>query len=184
MIELKYRALSSADDLDGFECGIEKMDTFIHSSSFFETLREYDCDAYTVILDNQVVGLFAINMDVLDLDDDDKDDLTHGFSRANAPQFKSDKEFDEFMSTPRFHVVDIAYLAIQKEFRGQGIGTAIMNEIHKLAKEMNPNGWFMTVDALNLSDGSYSAVKFYEHFNFQRLLPPRQDTIRMYCTMR
>lgn len=88
------------------------------------------------------------------------------------------------MSQPRFKVVDIAYLAVREDARGQGIGSLIMDLIFSMAEEMNPGGWFMTVDALYLPQKSYSAVEFYEKFHFQRMVPPKMDTIRMYRTMR
>lgn len=184
MKELRYCPFQSIAELADFYCGIEEMDEFIHSSRFLDSLQERECVAYSVYDNDRVVGFFALNMDILDLDDDDKDDLTHGYLRADAPCFKTDKEFLEFMSQPRFKVVDIAYLAVSKEYRHLGIGSAIMKEICVLAEEMNPEGWFMTVDALYLPKKPYSAVEFYEKFRFQRMLPPRTDTIRMYRTMR
>lgn len=185
MIELKYRPFCSLDELTDFNCGIEEMDAFIHSPRFLDSLKEQECVAYIVRDESErVVGLFALNMDILDLDDYDKDDLTHGYLRADAPNFKTQKEFEEFMSQPRFKVVDIAYLAVCEDLRKKGVGTAIMEKIFGLAGEMNPDGWFMTVDALYLPKRPYSAVEFYEKFHFQRMLPPRTDTIRMYRTMR
>lgn len=76
MIELNYRPFSSLDELTDFYCGIEDMDEFIHSPLFWDSLKEQECEAYIVRDDSErVVGLFALNMDILDLDDYDKDDL-------------------------------------------------------------------------------------------------------------
>lgn len=184
--ELSYLEFKSPDILRDFICGVEVMDMFLHSpADLMQSLTDNECVAYSVHdAKGQLVGFFALNMDVLDLDDDDKEDLTHGYSRADAPSFKTEKEFEEFMSQPRFNVVDIAYLAVPKKFQGRGIGKAIMNKIFEIAESMNPDGLFMTVDALHLRDGSHSAVTFYEQFNFQRILPPHGDTIRMYCTVK
>lgn len=186
MEELNYQEFRSPDILRDFICGIEVMDNFLHNpDALAQSLTANECTAYTVHdAKGRLVGFFALNMDVLDLDDDDKEDLTHGYSRADAPSFKTEKEFVEFMSQPRFKVVDIAYLAVQKKLQGRDIGTAIMNKIFDMAAAMNPDGLFITVDALHLRDGSHSAVEFYEKFNFQRILPPHGDTIRMYCTVK
>lgn len=184
--ELDYREFKSPDILHDFKCGVEVMDKFLHNpADLVQSLTDNECTAYTVHdAEGQLVGFFALNMDILDLDDDDREDLTHGYSRADAPSFKTEKEFEEFMSQPRFKVVDIAYLAVPKKLQGRGIGTAIMNKIFDMAVSMNPDGLFITVDALHLRDGSHSAVEFYEIFNFQRILPPHGDTIRMYCTVK
>lgn len=184
--ELNYLEFRSPDILHDFICGVEVMDKFLHSpDALMQSLIDNECEAYTVHdVGGELVGFFALNMDVLDLDDDDKEDLTHGYSRADAPSFKTEKEFEEFMSQPRFKVVDIAFLAVLEGLQGRGIGKAIMNKIFEMAGSMNPDGLFITVDALHLRDSSYSAVTFYEKFNFQRILPPHGDTIRMYCTVK
>lgn len=186
MDELDYQEFKSPDILRDFKCGVEVMDKFLHDPvKLMQSLTDHESTAYTAHdAEGRLVGFFALNMDILDLDDDDKDDLTHGYSRADAPSFKTDKEFEEFMSQPRFKVVDIAYLAVPKKLQRRDIGTIIMNHIFDMAKSMNPDGLFITVDALHLHDGSYSAVGFYENFNFQRIIPPHEDTIRMYCTVR
>lgn len=185
MVDVTLQPLLSVQQLNDFWCDIEEMDNFIHSDSLSQSLYDNACDAY-LAYDNtgNLVGFFALNMDILDLDDDDKDDLTHGYSRAETPQFKTDKEFAEFMSQPRFHVVDIAYLAVDKHYQHQGIGSAIMKQIFEKARQMNQDGWFITVDALFLPKKPYSAVEFYEKFNFQRILPAQRGTLRMYRTMR
>lgn len=181
---LSFHPLRDLKEIEDFFCGIEVMDEFLHSDNLRETLIKHHCDSYIVEDDdNNNVGFFALDVTTLELDDDYKVELLDGWLDAAKPEFQTEEELKDFLECKSFEVVDIAYLAIDKNFQGKGYGTEVMSIIFDLARIKKPNGIFMTVDALHLPNKNYSVAPFYEHFGFQRMQPPTIDTIRMFCTM-
>lgn len=179
---LSFHPLRDFHEIDKLICGIGVMDEFLHSSRLRESLIANHCDPYIVEDDEKhVVAFFALDMTILELDDDYKSDLMEGWAEAAKPEFQTEDELTEFLECSSFDVVDIAYLAVDRNYQRQGYGSEIMSIIFDLARIKKPDGIFMTVDALRLPE--YSAVPFYERFGFQRLLPPTIDTMRMFCTI-
>ena len=122
-------------------------------------------------------------MTTLELDDDYKAELLKGWLDAAKPEFQTEEELKSFLECKCFEVVDIAYLAVQKEYRNMGYGREIMSFVFDYARKAHPNCLFMTVDALYLKDIDYDATGFYAKFGFQRMLPVVSDTLRMFCTL-
>ena len=153
--DLVYSPLVSLDDLKGMFCGVKVVDEILHSQVLLAGLAEMRCDAYLVHNeDGALVGFFAINM--------------------NRLEFYQDGRYF-------YHdILDIAYLAVEKSFQRRGIGTAIINKIIELSEEKNPDGVYISVDALCLPDENYWATPFYEKCGFISIDPPKFDTIRMY----
>lgn len=182
MNSLYFRPLIDTSELSCFECGIEVMDSFIHSG-LQESLVENNCNSFVVHDENdRIVGFFSLMEDSLYLDDDDKDDLANGFSAASLPDTMSVEQKQMLLSEVVYPVIDIAYLAVSKDMQRKGIGTAILNKIFEIVKGKGDIS-FVTVDALYLKD-EYRADTFYERKGFQRLYPPTsENTIRMYTTI-
>lgn len=84
MEELNYQEFRLPDILRDFICGIEVMDKFLHNpDALVQSLTANECTAYTVHdAEGRIVGFFALNMDVLDLDDDDKEEIV---KKSNEP---------------------------------------------------------------------------------------------------
>ncbi|MBR6192091.1 MAG: GNAT family N-acetyltransferase [Prevotella sp.] len=184
MENISFHPLRNLHEIDGLICGIDVMDEFLHSSRLRDSLIANHCDAYVVENDkNQVIGFFALDMTTLELDDNYKSDLMEGWAEAAKPEFQTEEELKAFLECRLFDVVDIAYLAVDKNYQRKGYGSEIMSIIFDLARIKKTDGIFMTVDALHLPNRKYSAVSFYERFGFQRILPPTIDTIRMFCTV-
>ena len=60
---------------------------------------------------------------------------------------------------PRYPALDIAYLAVQKQWRGRGVGNLLIDTIAQQARNQSFAGCqFLTVEALATSE--YSAVGF------------------------
>lgn len=181
---LSFQPLRHTKELEHLFCGIDVMDEFLHSDNLRETLIKHRCDSYLVKDDKDyIVGFFALDITTLELDDDYKAELLDGWLDAAKPEFQTEEELKDFLECKSFEVVDIAYLAIDKNFQRLGYGSEVMAIIFDLARIKRPNGIFLTVDALHLPQKNYSAVSFYEKFGFQRMLPPSIDTIRMFCTV-
>ncbi|MBQ8064719.1 MAG: GNAT family N-acetyltransferase [Prevotella sp.] len=91
---------------------------------------------------------------------------------------------DTFYAKPRYPALDIAYLAVQEKWRGQGIGNFIVKEIAMEAREQTFAGCqFLTVEAYATKE--YSAVGFYGRCGFTaaEVKKPYKDTLRMYMTL-
>lgn len=153
--DLIYTRLVCTDELKSMSCGVRVMDEVLHSPILLAGMDELQCDAYLVHnVDGVLVGFFAVNMDRLEFELDGKS---------------------------YYHdALDIAYLAVNKDFQRQRIGTAIINKILELSEQKNPNGVYISVDALYLPEENYWASPFYEKLGFISIDPPRFDTIKMY----
>ena len=173
--DLVFERIDDASVLSNFYCGIPEMDDFIH-----EKLQGYlnrtGCEAYVVRLEDCIVAMLSLGDDTLTLDDDDKDDMKSGF----IP--KPNKALDDqaFLTENEFSAVEITYLAVDRNFRGQGIGEYIISQVEKKVQHERPECEFITVEAY-ITKG-YSAVGFYSRCNFTPAEPPMgyKDTLRMY----
>ena len=158
------------------------MDSFIQRD-FRLSVENHFCEAYVVMLGEEVVALFALSFDSLDLDCDDKEELQAGISSAGTPNLDFDYQ-ETFYSKPRYPALDIAYLAVQKKWRGKHIGDFLIKKIADLARTQTLAGCqFLTVEALATKE--YSAVGFYDKCGFtpNELKKPYKDTIRMYMPL-
>lgn len=155
MTALTYTPFVNDEDLQNMFCGVKAMDDVLHSPVLLGGLEELQCEAFLVYNQDKVlVGFFAINMDRLEIVLDGKS---------------------------YYHdALDIAYLAVNKDFQRQGIGTAIINKILQISEQRNPDGVYVSVDALYLPKENYWASPFYEKLGFISVSPPKFDTIKMY----
>ncbi len=168
--------------LSDFCSGVETMDAFIRGD-FRLSVENHFCVPYATYYKGELVAIFALSFDSLDLDSDDKEELQTGISATGTPSVDWNYE-DTFYSKPRYPALDIAYLAVQEKWRGQGIGNFIVKEIALEARNQTFAGCqFLTVEAL--ATGKYSAVGFYERCGFtaNEIKKPYKDTLRMYMTL-
>lgn len=168
--------------LKTFSSGVESMDKFIRGD-FRLSVENHYCQAYAVKLEEEIVAIFALSFDSLDLDFDDKEGLQSGYSSTSSPDVDYDYQ-ETFYAKPRYPAMDIAYLAIQKKWRGKHIGDFLIKQIADLARRQTLAGCqFLTVEALATNE--YSAVGFYERCGFapNEVKKPYKDTLRMYMTL-
>lgn len=180
--QLVSKKLTEYHRLDAFCSGIEAMDKFIQND-FRLSVENHYCSAYGVWLGEELVAIYALSFDSLDLDYDDKEELQAGLSSTGSPNLDSHYE-GTFYAKPRYPALDIAYLAVQEKYRGRGIGTAIIEQIAEDARSQSFAGCqFLTVEALVTKE--YSAVGFYDRcgFSANELRKPYKDTIRMFRTL-
>lgn len=180
--KLIFAPLTDFQSLNSFASGVESMDRFIRED-FCMSVENHYCQAYTVAFEDEIVAIFALSFDSLDLDSDDKEELQSGFSSTASPDVDFNYK-DTFYSKPRYPAMDIAYLAVQKRWRGKHIGDFIIKQIADLARRQTLAGCqFLTVEALATKD--YSAVGFYERCGFapNEVKKPYKDTLRMYMTL-
>ncbi len=143
------------DILNDFNCGVKTMDDILHSRALLAELNTSNPKAYCVYTENGILAAFyilgEISMPIID------EGEVH---YAN--------------------MVDISCLAVAKSYRNQGLGTAILDWICEKSALMIPAIDFIHVEALDLDDGSYSAVGFYEKFGFQYNSRAGEDLARMF----
>ena len=82
-----------------------------------------------------------------------------------------------------YPALEITYFAIDKNYRGQGLGRELIEVIVERAKTQDVAAClFLTVNALHTKE--YSAVGFYEKCKFAKLSPvPHMDVWPMYKTI-
>lgn len=125
--------LSDFQCLQIFTSGVESMDKFIRGD-FRLSVENHYCQAYAVKLEEEIVAIFALSFDSLDLDSDDKEELQSGFSSTASPEIGFDYQ-ETFYAKPRYPAMDIAYLAIQEKWRGKHIGDFLIKQIADLKKK-------------------------------------------------
>lgn len=183
-VEYIIQKLDDTQLLNHFECGVPPMDVFIHDG-FDLSIKFHYCNAYRMLEcdTNEIVAIFALSFDSLDLDLDDKDDMMNGLANTSKPQLSYDYK-EIFINKPHYPALDIAYLAVSKNRRKQGLGSIIISEIVQKAKQQDFAGCqFLTVEAL--SQKEYNAVRFYEKCGFTpcEYPNPNKGTLRMYRTL-
>ena len=180
--ELRVQTLDDFRCLESFRTGVESMDNFIQGD-FRLSVENHYCSAYVVKYHDEVVAVFALSFDSLDLDSDDKEELSTGISSTGKPDI--DWNYKEtFYSKPRYPALDIAYLAVREQWRGRGVGNLIVDTIAQQARTQTFAGCqFLTVEALATSE--YSAVGFYSRCGFapNEVRKPYKDTLRMFRTL-
>jgi GNAT superfamily N-acetyltransferase len=168
--------------LETFYSGVEAMDKFIQGD-FRMSVENHYCSAYGVWYKEELVAIYALSFDSLDLDSDDKEELDTGISSTGTPNV--DLNYKEtFYAKPRYPALDIADLAVREEYRGNKVGQSIVELIADRARSQTFAGCqFLTVEALATSE--YSAVGFYQRCGFtaNEVRKPYKDTLRMFRTL-
>ena len=176
---LTIRQIEDASSLVGFHCGIQAMDDFIHSG-LNDSIRNHYCNSYSVHLGSELVAMFALSFDSLELDSDSLEEMAEGINTANKPNL-SKNYVDTFLSKHHYPALEIAYLAVEEKHRTKGIGKAIVNAIADMAQRQNTAGcMFLTVEAY--FEEGYSAVPFYSRCQFEpcEFKKPNKETLRMF----
>lgn len=180
--ELVSKELTDFHCLENFCSGVDAMDKFIRGD-FRMSAENHYCTAYGVWYGKELVAVYALSFDSLDLDSDDKEELQTGISSTGTPEVDWNYR-DTFYAKPRYPALDIAYLAVQQKYRGKRIGYAILEQIATDARSQTFAGCqFLTEEALATKE--YSAVGFYQRCGFtaNEVRKPYKDTLRMFRTL-
>lgn len=180
--DIEMSPISDFQELATFTSGIESMDKFIRGD-FRLSVEGHYCVAYKACYHGELLAVFALSFDSLDLDSDDKEELQSGISSASTPAV--DFNYSEtFYAKSRYPALDIAYLAVQEKWQGHHIGQYLIEDIAEQARTQTFAGCqFLTVEALATQD--YTAVGFYLKCGFapNEVKKPYKDTIRMFRTL-
>lgn len=151
-----YSRLTDYSELLQFDCGVPSMNQVIHAQNFRAIVEYYQCDIYAVRDERDcMIAFFAL-----------RDDET------------------KVEGVGDFKALEIAYLAVSKDAQRQGLGTACIRQIIKIARNKSAGYRMITVDALSITYPKrerYEAVSFYRKCYFQQteLQAPDKDTVRM-----
>lgn len=169
---LRYSKESTADTLHEFECGIPIMDDYIHHE-LNKRLRNDPGLALYVVRDeaDAIVAMYVVSMgSFVDYDGE------YAYLPQGKPWGYIDSE-RQIRSGARYSTLEIEYIAVRKDMRNKGYGSAIIKEIARTAKERTV--YFLTLGAYH--DAGYSAIPFYEKLGFFALqeYSEKYDTLRM-----
>lgn len=127
-----------------FDCGEEDLNDFLLSDSK-DYLHRLVSVTYLIESDNRTVAFFSVSNDRVTISDTDK-----------ATWRKIKKLFPHAKHRSDYPAVKIGRLAVDKEYKGQHIGSDILSYVKRLFVTNNRTGCtFITVDALRC------AIPFY-----------------------
>lgn len=181
--ELIIELADEFNSLKSFDSGNAQMDDFIHDY-LSACSRCHFCVTYYVRLvpKGDVVALFSLSNDSVDLSEDDFDDMRIGVAGTELPLIENNfrERFEQKCTYPS---MEITYLAVIKKYQNLKIGSTLIDFIANMARNQKVSGCvFLTVNALHTS--TYSAVSFYEKNHFAKLTPaPQMDVWPMYRTL-
>ena len=168
MTEDDYQALSN------FSCGEDALDNFFHSEVKECVERRY-LAAYSVLLDNEIVGAFTLMNDALMVKTQyDREDFFYDL------QFEASEDMiDFFLRQSSYPAVNIGHLGTSCKYQSQGIGSVIIDFVVATFQEYRQSGCqFLTVDALNNPRTNHFYIK--KGFNYQTNCDSTALTRRMY----
>lgn len=117
-------------ELQFFESGNQQMDDFIHTY-LEECDASHYCQTYAVRSSNdqKVLAIFSLAFDSVKLDEDDFDDMRIGAAGTDKPSV--DEWFrDRFEEKAIYPALEIAYLAVSKDYQHQHLGSEILAQMN------------------------------------------------------
>ena len=169
--------LRDAESLRSFRCGVTRMDDFIQSGLRL-SIEHHFCQVYVVKDNDDLVALFALSFDSLEIDFEDKVDIVEG----RVGDMRLSEEYKEvFFSKTHYPALGLTYLAVDENFQGRGWGKWIVEAIVEKARSQTFAGCqFLAVDAL-IGEGN-NTIPFYTQCGFipSENPSPLKDTRRMF----
>ena len=159
--------LSSEHQILPFDCGDTDLNDFLHNDAknYTENLLAV---TYLLESENSTAAFFSLLNDKVSLEDTDSNSRWRKYFRDIMPQGK------RFKSYP---AVKLGRLGVDNSFKGQGIGTIILDYIKGLyVNDKRAGCRYITVDAYRES------LRFYEKNGFKHLTEKDKgaDTRLMY----
>lgn len=132
-----------------FDCGEKDLNEFLLCDSK-DYLQRLVAVTYIIETDDKTVAFFSVSNDRVAISDSDK-----------ATWRKIKKLFPHAKHRSDYPAVKIGRLGVDKDFKGQHIGSDILSFIKKLFVTNNRTGCaFITVDALRSAIGFYTSNGF------------------------
>ena len=147
--QIKIVRLTQDYTFKPFDCGEQDLNDFLFNDSknYLERLMAV---TYVLETENKTVGFFSVSNDKISIPDTDK---------ASWRRIK--KLFPHAKHRSDYPAVKLGRLGIDNDYKGQHIGTDVINFIKQMFITNNRTGCsFITVDALR------SAIPFYKNNGF------------------
>lgn len=163
--------LSDVEAPMSFDCGDCDLNEFLlNDANLYE--EEFLAHTYVIVNEDEIVAYFSILADKVS-----KSLVSKNVWRKLGKKIPHEKHFNSYPA------LKIARLAVSKKYRGQEIGTNIIQSIaHRSAQKAEFMACrFLTVDAYK------SAIEFYEKNDFVPLInvvDPELSTVPMYMDLK
>lgn len=141
-IFIKPIELKDMEAIQNFDCNNTSMNNFLKQEAYYYHIAR-EASTSLVYLNSQLVAYFTLTRSELNIESEEFEEITHKTC------------------------LDLARLAVQKEYQEKGIGTYIINEIKKIGYMINER--FITTDAL------YEYWDWYEKRGFDYLIEDEID---------
>lgn len=147
--ELTFERALDLEALSSFSCGVRELDLLIHKKSsggLLDFIQSNDCDTYFVLNQGKVIAVYVYSKGVLET---------------------ADGSYDS---------TEIDFIAVQQDFREQGIGRRILDILSLYS--MQNNRYFLTVGAF--FNKKYSAEGFYRKCGFEEMGDKQANILPMF----
>ena len=142
-MKIEIRALQKDDDTASFFCGVEELDLFFHKYAKQNQYRHYIGTTYVALLEGVIVGFVSVSVGEI------RAEVLHEALRKRLPRYP-------------LPILRLTRLAVDRRFRGHGIGRALLRFVLRLSLEQKSRSgcWGVVVDAKEGSEGFYAAYGF------------------------
>lgn len=167
-----FKRIYLESELQSFDCDDEDLRDFFHNDALDYT-KELLTVTYTFEHDNKTIAFFSVLNDKIV----NENTLGKRLSNALSRLIPNDKR------RPTYPGVKVGRLGVSNNFRGQGIGSEILDFIKQFFVIKNKTGCrFITIDAYNKE----RVLSFYERNGFKPLTPTDklEDTRLMYFDLK
>ena len=155
--------ISSNNDLIGYTCGNESIDKLVRESFLSHICGQRT--TFKILFDDSIVGFYSLYISSI-IDEESNEPFTEYYDQ-----------------NPRFAVVYIKYLAVNKAVQGNGIGSSVLGHIVKEARHLSEK-WPVR---LIVFDALRDKVEWYKKLGFdilsQKELDGNSETVKMYFDM-
>lgn len=160
--------LTDKMDFSAFDCGDNDLNAFLLDDAF-HFQQKHIANTFVLIDKNIVAAYFCLLNDKIC-----RIEITNSRWKIIRDSFPDGKKFRSYPS------IKIGRLAVSEDYKGQHLGTKVMNVINIVSSKSNPSAFrFLTVDAY------LSAINFYKKCGFIELTQKDEDehTRLMYFDM-
>ena len=146
--ELNFERAYINKALSSFNCGVREIDQLIHKRLYGlnDYIKDENYESFIVYVDELPIAVFVYG---------------NGILQTSEGNFES---------------IEIEFIAVREEYRGQHVGTKIIEQIEETALRAGIH--FLTADAF--FNKKYSAEEFYIRNHFERISHKTANTIPMF----
>lgn len=155
MNPFRIEQLEKQHDRSGFDCGAEVLNDYLKTRARKDQQRRFSTCYLAIANDdtNAIAGFYTISSSSIKLDQ------LSSTTRKKLPRYDD------------VPVVRIGRLAVDQEFRGRGLGSALIHDAIKRVVQSGIGVYAVVVDAKD-----DNAIAFYKHMEFE-VLEDKDDVL-------